>query len=131
MSKLKVTIYVEPDDMEIIEQLYRSDGCTSKTEFIEKAIRFYCGYVTAENYRDYFPSVIVNTVKGTLDSMENRMASLLFKLAVELSMNLHVTASLADVEESALTRLRGECVDEVKKLNGKITFDDIVKVRRG
>lgn len=123
-DKIKMTLYALPETLQKAEELCRQDGCLSKSEFIEKAINFYCGYLTADDCREYYPSVIVNTVKGTLDSMENRMASLIFKLAVELSMNLHVTASLADVEESALTRLRGECVNEVKRLNGKITFEE-------
>ncbi len=126
-DKTKMTLYALPETMDRVENLYQYDGCISKSEFIEKAINFYCGYVTAENYRDYYPSVIVDAVKGTLDSMENRMASLLFKIAVELAINIHVTASLSDIEESTLTRLRGECVEEVKKLNGRISFDEALR----
>lgn len=126
-DKTKNTLYALPETMSKVEALYRKDGCLSKSEFIEKAIHFYCGYLTANDCRDYYPSVIVNTVKGTLDSMENRMASLLFKLAVELAINIHVVASLSDIEETTLSRLRGECVEEVKKLNGKISFDEALR----
>ena len=31
--------------MKTIECLYKGDNCSTKTEFIEKAIRFYCGYL--------------------------------------------------------------------------------------
>lgn len=124
MEKTKFTIYVEPETMARIEKLYAEDGCTTRTAFIEKAINFYCGYLTSENYKDYFPSVILTSVKGTLDSFENRMAALLFKLAVEMSMMLHVTAATSEIDEENLLQLRGMCVNEVKKLNGRITFDD-------
>ena len=50
---------------------WRGDDCKSRSEFIEKAILFYAGYLTANNYSGYFPNVIVSTVKGTLNSLEN------------------------------------------------------------
>lgn len=129
-KKCKYALWSYPDTMERVEKLYRDDGCKSKSEFMEKAINFYCGYITAENYREYFPSVIVSTVKGTLDSFENRMASLLFKTAVELSMMLHVTAANNDIDEETLSRLRGMCVKEVKRLHGNISFEEAVKFQK-
>lgn len=53
-------------------------------------------------------------MQGSLDSLEDRMASLLFKIAVELCMVLHVTAAANQIDEDTLSRLRGLCVEEVK-----------------
>ena len=78
-------------------------------------------------YREFFPKVVLSTIQGTLDSFENRMATLLFKMAVELSVLNRVTAATVDVEELNLTRLRGRCVDDVKRINGCISFDQAVK----
>lgn len=78
-DKNKFALWMYPETLERVEKLYQEDGCKSRSEFIEKAINFYCGYLTAENYKEYFPEVIVSTVQGTLDSFENRMASLMFK----------------------------------------------------
>ena len=130
-NKKKFALWIHPSAMEKVERLYQLDNCRSKSEFIEKAINFYCGYLTAENYKEYFPEVIVSTVQGTLDSFENRMASLMFKYAVELAMMMHVTAAGFRVDEDTLSRLRGKCVNDVKKLNGRITFDDAVKYQKG
>lgn len=130
-NKKKFALWIHPSAMEKVERLYQLDNCRSKSEFIEKAINFYCGYLTAENYKEYFPSVIVSTVKGSLDSFENRMASLMFQYAVELAMMMHVTAASFRVDEDTLSRLRGKCVNDVKKLNGRITFDDAVKYQKG
>lgn len=126
-EKAKYTLYIDPAVLKRVDDLYKQDGCKSKSEFIEKAVSFYCGYLTAENYRDYLPKVILSTVQGTLDSFENRIATLLFKMAVELSVLNRVTAATVDVEELNLTRLRGRCVDDVKRINGCISFDQAVK----
>ena len=130
-NKKKFALWIHPSAMEKVERLYQLDNCRSKSEFIEKAINFYCGYLTAENYREYFPEVIVSTVQGALDSFENRMASLMFKYAVELAMMMHVTAASFQIDEETLSRLRGMCVNDVKRLNGRITFDDAVKYQKG
>lgn len=126
-EKAKYTLYIDPAVLKRVDDLYKQDGCKSKSEFIEKAVSFYCGYLTAENYRDYLPKVILSTVQGTLDSFEKRMATLLFKMAVELSVLNRVTAATVDVEELNLTRLRGRCVEDVKRINGCISFDQAVK----
>ena len=130
-NKKKFALWIHPSAMEKVERLYQLDNCRSKSEFIEKAINFYCGYLTAENYKEYFPEVIVSTVQGALDSFENRMASLMFKYAVELAMMMHVTAASFRVDEETLSRLRGKCVNDVKRLNGRINFDDAVKYQKG
>ena len=126
-KKVKFGLVLTPETFEKVEQLYKGDSAENKSVFIERAIHFYCGYLTAENYRDYLPKVILSTVQGTLDSFENRMATLLFKMAVELSVLNRVTAATVDVEELNLTRLRGRCVDDVKRINGCISFDQAVK----
>lgn len=130
-DKQKFSLWIHPETLKMIEKNYRDDDCKSKSEFIEKAILFYAGYLTANDYRGYFPNVIVSTLKGSLDSLENRMASLLFKMAVELSMVLHVTAANNEIDDATLSRLRGMCVEEVKRLHGAVSMEDAVKFQKG
>ena len=127
MSKTHCSYMIEQEVVDKLEKHYKDDGSRSKSEFVERAINFYCGYVTAENYREFFPKVVLSTIQGTLDSFENRIATLLFKMAVELSVLNRVTAATVDVEELNPTRLRGKCVDDVKRINGCISFDQAVK----
>ena len=130
-DKQKFALWVYPETLDKVEKNYREDDCKSRSEFIEKAILFYAGYLTSNDYRGYFPNVIVSTIKGSLDSLENRMASLLFKMAVELSMVLHVTAAGSDIDNASLSRLRGLCVEEVKRLHGSVSMEDAVKFQKG
>jgi len=120
-----------PDIMEKIDDLYKKAGCATRAEFIEKAIIFYCGYLTANDYREYFPNVIVSTMKATLDALEDRMANLLFKNAVAISMMLHVVAATNNIDKDSLSALEGMCVVDVKRLHGTIRLQDAVKYQRG
>lgn len=70
-------------------------------------------------------------MQGTMDAFEDRMATLLFKIAVELSMLLHVTAATNEIDAETLSRLRGMCVAEVKLLRGSVRMEDAVKYQSG
>ena len=129
-EKKKFALWAEQETFDRVEKLYAEEGCRSRSDFIEKAVNFYCGYLTANNYKEYFPDIIVSTMEAILNGFENRMASLLFKLAVETSMMLHVTAANSDIDEEILSELRGVCVNEVKRLNGRISFDQAFKFQK-
>ena len=62
-NKKKFALWVHPSTIDKVERLYQLDNCRSRSEFIEKAILFYSGYVSAEDGRDYFPEVIVSTLQ--------------------------------------------------------------------
>ena len=130
-KKIRIPLWIYPSVEEKIQKNFEVDNCKSPSEFIEKAILFYCGYLASEEYRQYRPTVLVSTMQGSLDSFEDRMATLLFKIAVELSMMLHVTAAANEIDEDTLTRLRGLCVEEVKRLRGSVRLDDAVRFQNG
>ena len=130
-TKERFSLRIAPETVDMIEKNYKASGCISKSEFIEKAIIFYCGYLTANDYREYFPNVIVSTTKGMLDSFENRMANILFKNTVELAMVLHVFAAANNISEDTLADLRRMCIDDVKKINGTLSLSDAVKFQKG
>ena len=130
-NKQKFALWIHPETQDMVRTLYKSDNCKSRSEFIEKAVRFYCGYLSAQNAVDILPLAITSAVSGAVQSSENRMARLLFKLAVEMSMMMNVVASGADVDDVSLKRLRGKCVDDVKKSIGSVNFDEALRFQRG
>jgi hypothetical protein len=115
----------------LVTDWYRKDNCQSQSEFIEKAIRFYCGYISAEEGVRFLPAAITSALTGMVDSLENRMARLIFKLAVEMAMMMNILAANAEVDEALLRKLRGKCVDDVKKSIGAVTFEDVVRFQKG
>ena len=91
----------------------------------------YIGYLTADRPKSYLPNMFLSTMKSIVRESNNRMGRLLFKLAVETSMLLNVAASMWDIDKSELARLRGNCIEEVKRINGTISFDDAVDWQQG
>ena len=127
MPKTHCSYMIEQEVTDKLEKHYKDDGSKNKSEFVERAINFYCGYVTAENYRDFFPKVILSSIKGTLDGFETRMARLLFKMMVEISVLSRVTAATVDTSELNLPRIRSDCVRDVQRTQGFISLAEAVK----
>lgn len=129
-NKLKFPLWVYPETMNKVERLYKEDDCRSRSEFIEKAVQFYCGYLSAKDYSAYIPNIFISTMQASMDSLENRMANLMFKYAVELSMLSHVTAATTNISEETLEDLRRMCINEVKKNHGAISFENAFKFQK-
>ena len=79
----------------------------------------------------YLPNIITSTLKGIVDESDNRMSRMLFKLAVEIAILQNLVAATQEIDPLSLERLRGECVKEVKRINGAFSFDDAVDWQKG
>ena len=130
-GKVKFAMRIKPETQELIRQWYEKDNCQSQNEFIEKAIHFYVEHLAAEESSRFLPSALVAALRSTVQGSENRIARLLFKLTVEISMMMHVLAAGLEIDASQLDALRWQCVQEVKKTNGSITFKDTLKKHEG
>ena len=130
-NKKKFALWVYPETLAKVEEIYRSDDCESKSEFIEKAIQFYIGYLQSADKKGYLPSVVTSTLKSIVAESDNRQNRMLFKLAVEIAIMQNLMASLNEIDPLSLERLRGECVQEVKRLSGGFTFEDALTWQKG
>lgn len=130
-DKRKFALWLYPETLEKIKQLYAEDDCRSKSEFIEKAVQFYIDHLAAADDRSMLPNAILSSMKSIVAESDNRICRLLFKLAVELAVTMNVVAANSDIDDITLERLKGECVKKVKRLNGNFTFKDANDWQKG
>lgn len=129
--KERIPVWLYPSTIAALDEWKEKDNCKSRSEFLEKAIQFYSGYLSAQIYTDYLPLAITSALSGMVDSSENRISRLLFKLTVELSMLMNLYAAQNDIDEEVLRKLRTKCLSDVKKTNGKIQLEDVVEYQQG
>ena len=123
-EKVKFLMRIDPDTDRKIKAAMPNSNCRSQNEFVEKALQFYCSYLSTQDTTTFLPPIFLEAMRGTLQCSEDRIARLLFKLTVELSMMMNVLAAGLEIDSSQLDALRWRCVQEVKKTNGMITFKD-------
>lgn len=129
-TKIRIPLWIYPSTEEKINQNFKADNCKSPSEFIENAIKFYLGYLSEEENMNYISPMITETVKAQIKGTEQRLARLLFKVAVELGKLSHMTAAMNDVDEETLKSLHAMCVTEVRKINGIIDYEDAVEYQK-
>ena len=130
-SKKKHSVWLSESAWANVEHHYQADNCSTKNEYIEKAIQFYSGYLNSERAGDYLPRVLADVLEGKLGALGKRMGHLLFKLAVEEALMGNLVAAGMDVALDTLRKTRVRCVKEVRETNGEIDMDDALAYQKG
>ena len=126
-NKIKFPLWLYPKTMEEVNYRFAEDNCASRSEFIEKAINFYIGFLKQEKNVNYLSPRITSSVEAVINGSEQRINRNLFKIAVELGKLAHTIAAANDVDDDTLRELHSMCVDEVRHINGAINFESAVK----
>ena len=129
-NKKRTAVWLTPGVIRRMDGWLEEDNCKTRSEFIEKALRFYMGYPATEDTSEYLSRALADTLRGTLADNENRLRTLLFKLCVEVNMMGHTVAAHFRADPVNRRELRAYAVDEVLRTNGKISFDDALDLQR-
>lgn len=127
-DKERFVIYLYPETLEKIKELYRTDDCHSRSQFVEKALRFYIGYLLAEDDASYLPTAMLSNMKSIVAESENKISKTFYKVAVELAMVQNAFAySHKEITAASLAELREAVESVVKSTNGMLTLEDAVE----
>ena len=130
MSKEQMTIRLYPETRRQMDSWLEESNSKNRNEFVEKALRFYMGYLSTENITEYLSDALVATLRGIIADSTNRTNGILFKYAVEQGIMAHtIAAHFRDTLEDRRA-LRGYVVDEVKRTNGRVSFENAVRSQR-
>lgn len=127
-NKDRLALRMKPDTKRKIDQWYKTAGCRSKNQFVERAVNFYVDHLAVQDDGGTLPRAILSSLDGRLGMFEDRMASLIYKHTVELDMMMGILADSYELSEEDMRRRRAESVRNVKNTNGRIPFEE--KIRR-
>ncbi len=96
-DKIRFALWLKPDTMEKIRAASAQDDCGSLSEFIEKAVLVYLGYLSAGENATFLPGAFLSTMKGIVAESDHRHASMLFKLSVEMAMLMNIVVAMQDI----------------------------------
>jgi len=130
MEKVRKAFYIEEDILEQVDSLLQQADVKSRNEFLNQALKFYIGYLTSAKIENYMLSSISSVMHATVKDSENRMARAMFKLAVETSKLANVIAYSQEIDEESMGKLHVRCMEEVKRINGAVKFEDAYEFQR-
>ena len=126
-NKKTVRFALHDDTVEMIKNNYKKVHCRYPAQYIENAVDFYTGYINADRESYYIPKAILSNLKAIVDVAMSQQNRMLFKQAVEIAMIENIMTVVNDLDKDSVERLRGDCVEIVKRTNGNFRFEDSIK----
>ena len=127
----RIGVYISEELLDQCDTAVEKSGADSRSEFICDAIMHYIAVINMnENSRVLTPA-LESVIGSKIALTEDRINQMLFKVAVELAMQNHLTAGRYRYEDDYLDGLREYCVQEVKALNGRMDLKEIQKAYEG
>ena len=129
-SKEKLAVYFTEEERKELDRWYKATNCSSRTEFVTEAVRFYIDYLKTEDAKVFLPVAIGSAIDGKLGTFEDRVAGLLFKQSVELDMLMRLMAYNNRWYSEDIDDLRRESVKAVRSTNGALSFKQVAQQMR-
>lgn len=126
----RTVVWLDAGVMSRMDGWLAADNCKNRSEFVNKALRFYMGYLATEDTSVFLSRTLVDTLQGIVADSHNRLRTLIFKWCVELNMMGHTIAAHFRADPINRRELRAYAVDEVRRTNGQISFDAALDQQR-
>lgn len=104
-------------------------GGMPRAEFVRQAVEYYISYNRLSEFDRIVSPYLASSIKGELQTFENIICEMLFKLAVQSGVTNTLIANHYKLNPSAV-RYTTELVEEqVKMMNGIIDLEDAILTR--
>ena len=127
----RIGLYISEDLLDRCDTAVKKTNADSRSEFICDAIMHYIAVINMQDSSRVLTPALESVIGSKIALTEDRINQMLFKVAVELAMQNHLTAGRYRYEDDYLDGLRDYCVQEVKALNGRMDLKEIQKAYEG
>lgn len=125
-NKKKYSFWMHPEMIEEIEKALPFSYDDNKSSFVRSAINFYIGYLMHKQSVDYVAPLISNEIKNQVESLQDCLSEMIFKLAVESAKQNLLLGTQYKIDNELSERLDNLCAEKVAATNGIIDFDTII-----
>ena len=123
----RIGLYIDTDLLARCDAAIPLTDARSRSEFICDAIEHYIAVLTAKGSSKVITPALESVIGGRIAGTEDRISRMIFKLAVEIAVQNHLTAGRYQFEDGYLEELRDYCAQEVASTNGRMNLADIAK----
>lgn len=122
-----------PDSSRYKSSLYCSKGCFKKikglsaltnndnrSKIIEESVNFYFAYISGQLSQEYLCGIYGKQTEAQINALGDRMASQLFKIAVNDNMMAALIASMQQLSPDDYQKMRSKAVQDVKSTTGVV-----------
>ena len=123
----RIGLYIDTNLLARCDTAIPLTDARSRSEFICDAIEHYIATLNVKGSSKVLTPALESVIGGKIAGTEDRISRMIFKLAVEIAVQNHLTAGRYRFEDGYLEELRDYCFQEVASTNGRMNLADIVK----
>ncbi len=123
----RIGIIIDSDLLSRCDSSVGVDNSQTRSEFISKAIEYYLAFLNKDADSRVLTPALESVIGAKILDTENRLARVMFKQAVELSLLNHLLAGAYEFTPADIEKLRGMCVKEIKKLGGRYDLESVAR----
>ena len=127
----KVSFYIPTELLDICDRNLERANVRSRNQFLVKAVKFYEAYLNKEELNAIVTPSFETVIGARLNLTEDRLAQIIFKLAVEMAATMNILAGAFELDSSKVRNMKHRVIHEVKSLNGAINLEDIIDFQNG
>ena len=123
----RIGLYIDTDLLARCDASIPLTDARSRSEFICDALDPYIAVLNVKGSSKVLTPALESVIGGKIAGTEDRISRMIFKLAVEVSVQNHLTAGRYQFEDGYLEELRDYCTQEVASTNGRMNLADIAR----
>lgn len=130
VKKRKYGFMLQADVNQMIEdhKYLKNDD---RSAFVTEAIRRYSAELDGERNLDVLCDRMYKIISAEVDCQSNRMANILFKIAVELAiLNYMIGAGYVNLDDDEMRYIRNKAINTVRKSHGFFSFEKALEEER-
>ena len=124
-NKEKYSFWMHPEMIEEIEKALPYSYNSNRSSFVRSAVNFYIGYLMQKQSVDYIAPLISNEIKNQVESLQDCLSEMIFKLAVESAKQNSILSCAYKIDDELSDRIQNICAEKVAETNGIIDFKTI------
>lgn len=122
----KYSFWMRPEMIEEIEKALPYSYDSNRSSFVRSAVNFYIGYLMHKQSIDYIAPMISNEIKNQVESLQDCLSEMIFKLAVESAKQNCILSCAYKIDDELSQKLDSMCAEKVAETNGIIDFYTII-----
>lgn len=131
MSNNRIGIYLSDEMIEACDANIKRFDAKSRSDLINTALEHLFTEKDSEITSNILIPALESSIRAAAHMSVSDVTKMMFKLSVEVDMMMHIIAATHDIDDITLGKLRGMCVEEVKRTYGNISFESAYKHQKG
>lgn len=125
-NKEKYSFWMTLEMIEEIEKALPYSYDSNRSSFVRSSVNFYIGYLMHKQSADYITPLISSEIKNQVESLQDCLSEMIFKLAVESAKQNCLLSTQYRIDSDLNKRLDNLCAEKVAETNGIIDFHTII-----